>query len=150
MENFVLEIKQKFASPIKKVFDAWAKPKQIIEWYGPEGFSNNVHEFDFKVGGKYRITMTGPKGEQHTVAGEFKTIEEPNNLSFTWKWEGSPAEDTLVTLEFAEIGDGTEMYFKQVGFSDAADRDNHNKGWVSSFKKLEKCLTEGYQLPYGD
>jgi len=139
-EKFKLKIKQSFKAPIKSVFEAWTNPEQVAKWYGPEGFTNKVHEFDFKVGGRYRITMTGPKGERHTVVGEFKSIESPRLVAYTWRWEGSPVEPTLVTVELEAKEGATEMHFKHSGFAETADRDNHDKGWLSSFAKLERYL----------
>lgn len=44
---------------IEKVFSAWSDPEHLKNWWGPKGFTNTFHEFDFRVGGKWVFTMYG-------------------------------------------------------------------------------------------
>ena len=50
-------------------------------------------------------------------------------------------EETLVTLEFHEKGDATELVLVHELFPDANARDDHNKGWESSFDCLAEALS---------
>ena len=45
--------------------------------------------------------------------------------------------DTLVTVEFTEIGDTTEVSLTQEGFPAAEARDGHEQGWGSCLDHLE-------------
>jgi len=61
-----------FAAPRKMVYEAWADPKQVVQWWGPQGFSTTVLEMDVRPGGKWRIVMHGPDGTNY-----------PNEMTFT-------------------------------------------------------------------
>ncbi len=88
------------------------------------------------VGGRYRID--GP-GAGMAVSGEYVSVEPPNRLAFTWRWDGE-TEETLVTLELVATGDGTRLALTHERFSDDADRDNHAKGWSDCLDRLPGWL----------
>ena len=77
-------------------------------------------EVDLRPGGRYRLAMTDTdKNETHVVVGEYKEIQPPERLVYTWAWESktdemSGSEDTLVTVEFAEADGGTEVSLTHV------------------------------------
>lgn len=48
------------SSPIEKVYEAFANPEILKKWWGPEGFTNTIHEFDLQPGGNWILTMHGP------------------------------------------------------------------------------------------
>ena len=48
-------------SPVAIVYQAFANPEHLKNWWGPNGFSNTIHEFDLKPGGKWILTMHGPE-----------------------------------------------------------------------------------------
>ncbi len=52
-----------------------------------------------------------PDGEPFYVRGEYRQVEFPGRLVFSWTWE-DPAEnvrDTLVTIDFLDVAGGTEI-----------------------------------------
>ena len=89
-----------FAAPRERVFKAWTDPNQLSRWFGPSDEYTAKAEIDLRVGGAYRLEMHHSGGNVHTVVGTYREIIPPEKLSFTWQWEGSPAPDTLVTIDF--------------------------------------------------
>jgi len=143
MGDVELIITKVFNASPEEVFAAWTDPVQLAQWYGPEGFTNTIHEFDLREGGTYRLTMHGPKGEDHPLRGTFRAIEKPKRLVMTWQWEGEGGMgggETVVTVELRAIGQKTEMTMTHAGFADEKEKTMHNQGWSSSFNKLEKVL----------
>ena len=59
------------------------------------------------MGGRYEITMRLGNGQVIPVSGVFKVIERPTRLVFSWGWNGDPARQSLVTLEFTARGAGS-------------------------------------------
>ena len=51
-----LEVSRLLAAPRERVFEVFATPDHIDQWWGPEGFRNETHEMDFSVGGLWRYT----------------------------------------------------------------------------------------------
>ena len=145
MSDATLVITKIVNASAEDVFDAWTDPLQIAAWYGPEGFINDVHEFEAREGGEYRLTMNSPDGRMHELRGTFKTIQKPTKLVFTWVWVNGMGEsgddaETLVTVELKPLGTKTEMTMTHSGFVSEKSRDSHGKGWSSSFTKLEKIF----------
>ena len=44
-------ITRTFDAPRELVFKAWTDPKQIVQWWGPNGFTTTTHEREVKPGG---------------------------------------------------------------------------------------------------
>ncbi len=65
-------------------------------------------------------------------------------MSYTFAWDeddnGNPGNETLVTLEFTDLGDKTQLTFHQTGFTSDGQRDGHRGGWNSSFDRFEEYL----------
>lgn len=59
------------------VFEAWTDPSRLKNWWGPHGFSNTFHEFDFRPGGKWTFTMHGPDGTDYDNEIVFVRIDPP-------------------------------------------------------------------------
>ena len=67
----------------------------------------------------------------------------PERLVFTWNWEaGGPpyGSNTLVTIEFQDAGNGTNLVLTHERFDSEMARDNHTKGWDAGLEKLTELL----------
>jgi uncharacterized protein YndB with AHSA1/START domain len=141
-----LVIRRTFAAPRARVYAAWTEPEQMRRWAGPEGFSVPEMEQDPRVGGTYRMTMQQPDGERIAVYGVFREIKPPERISYTWRWEEDTPEaetETLVTVEFHERGDETELVLTHDQFVGEESRAGHEGGWNSALDKLGRFLAEG-------
>ncbi len=72
-----------FDAPRALVFEAWTDPQHLARWWGPEGFTNPVCEFDARVGGALRIHMRGPDGMIYPMKGVIREIVAPERLVFS-------------------------------------------------------------------
>ncbi len=96
------------------------------------------------MGGKYRIAMKPPEGDVFHLKGTYREIKPPERVVFTFQWEGKGLkEEMLVTLEFHEKGDATELVLVHELFPDAEARDNHSQGWNGLFDSLAETLSRG-------
>jgi uncharacterized protein YndB with AHSA1/START domain len=50
--------------PARFIFAAHAHPQHLMRWFGPVGYPVTLCEIDFRVGGRWRMAMTGPDGVQ--------------------------------------------------------------------------------------
>ena len=48
--------------PAQYIFEAHAKAEHLMRWFGPVGYPVTFCEIDFRVGGSWRMAMTGPDG----------------------------------------------------------------------------------------
>ena len=66
------------ASP-ESVFSAIQDPVRLARWWGPDGFTNTFHTFEFRQGGPWLFTMHGPDGADYPNQSEFLEIV-PNSM----------------------------------------------------------------------
>ena len=134
-----LLITRDFDAPASLLFALWSDVDHFKNWMGPEGFGCPNAEIDFRVGGKYRGMIRSKDHGDNWFGGEYREIEAPHRLVFTWKWDEGPssAMETLVTITFRENANGvTTMTFHQTPFVSVERRDAHIGGWTSLFNKL--------------
>jgi uncharacterized protein YndB with AHSA1/START domain len=104
-----------FDAPREMVFDACADPKQVVQWWGPNGFTTTIDEMDVRVGGRWVHTMHGPDGTDYPNFGIFTEVRRPEVLAHRhgggrkgeardvdfesiWTFEELPGNRTRVTL----------------------------------------------------
>lgn len=56
------------------VFAAIEDPERLARWWGPDGFTNTFHTFEFRPGGRWIFTMHGPDGKDYPNQSEFLEI----------------------------------------------------------------------------
>lgn len=127
----------------RKVFDAWTNPALQKMWDCPEHCDQISLQQNVEVGGSYRNTMFDRESkEELTVYGTYLEVVDGVKLRFTSKWEGSSSPETIVTVEFADEGEGTRITLSQEGFSSEASTKGHEEGWASCLKKLAERAPE--------
>jgi uncharacterized protein YndB with AHSA1/START domain len=136
-----------FDAPRALVFKAWTDPKQLMLWWGPNGFTNPVCEVDARVGGAWRIVMRSPDGSEYPCGGVYREVVEPERLVFTniaTDKEGNPVIDGLTTVIFAEHGGKTKLTLQTRGVAvvayAAAYLAGMETGWTQSLERLAERL----------
>ena len=140
----VLEISRLIRATPEKAFRAWTDPDQLKKWFAvSEGFTTPIAEVDLQVGGRYRLGMKAPGDNPILiVGGEYQEIKPAERIVFTWRWETPDPNEpvTLVTVEFIERENATEIKLKHELFTDVASRDKHGEGWAGCFDHLERLF----------
>lgn len=67
-------------APRERVFNAFCDPSLLARWWGPDGFRNTFHVFEFRVGGNWKFVMHGPDGTDYDNENVFEEIVEPERL----------------------------------------------------------------------
>jgi uncharacterized protein YndB with AHSA1/START domain len=124
------------------VFAAFSDANELAKWWGPAGFTTPSLEFQPRVGDSYRIEMQPPDGEPFHLIGEFREVDPPARLAFTFVWENPDPDDveTVASLSFRDRGGSTEVALTQGPFKTEARRALHRDGWTDSFDKLEPLI----------
>jgi uncharacterized protein YndB with AHSA1/START domain len=141
--ELTLEIKRLLPAAPSVAFAAFSEPNELAKWWGPQGFTIPSVEFDPRVGATYRIEMRPPEGDSFNLIGEFRDVDPPARLAFTFVWEDPDPDDveTLVGLSFRDLGGSTEVALTQGPFKTEARRALHRDGWTDSFDKLEHLMS---------
>jgi uncharacterized protein YndB with AHSA1/START domain len=135
-----LTIKRRFNAPPEKVFSAWTDAEKMKRWMGPGQIFAKHTESDPRVGGRYRIVMQAPSGEEFDVSGMFREVIANKKLVYTWGGTLTPEQQTLITVTFTRDGDGTLFTLTHEQFPDDAARDAHQGGWNGALEKLVAFL----------
>jgi uncharacterized protein YndB with AHSA1/START domain/predicted enzyme related to lactoylglutathione lyase len=144
-----LELRRTFNAPRERVFAAWTKPELIRQFLAPGEVRIAELQLDVRTGGSYRITMIQPDGERYVAFGTYKEIREPELLRMTWTWEeDDPADEqeTLLTVEFLERGNATELVLTHERFRDDAQRDRHEHGWTMVLDKQQHIFERSFSI----
>jgi uncharacterized protein YndB with AHSA1/START domain len=142
-----VRVSQRIRATPERLFRAWTDPKELANWWrmdGP-GWSFAGASIDLRVGGRYRVSMTGPDGKAYVAIGEYQEVSPPARLAFTWEWEqgGSPVGDTLVTVELNDVGnDVTEVILTHERFADSSRAPGHESGWTQLLRLLDRTMQE--------
>jgi uncharacterized protein YndB with AHSA1/START domain len=142
-DELVLSLKRSLPAPRFAVWSAMTEPEQLARWWGPKGFTAPRVDFEPRVGGRYRMAMQPPDGDLFHLHGEFREVDPPFRLAYTFVWEPPDPDDreTLVTLEFEDRGERTGVSLTQGEFATPARLELHRDGWTESFEKLEELLS---------
>jgi len=91
-------------APAERIFSALTDPSQRSRWWGAEGRFKATHmESDLRVGGRWMMRGTGMGRKAFSVVGEYRNIERPHLLVFTWlpDWIAN-ATESLVRFDLEE------------------------------------------------
>jgi len=140
MTTLVLE--RLLAAPIATVFDFVTRQENLLEWWGPEGMTIPEGDLDFTRPGPWFSVMQNAEGATFKVSGEVTTVSPHDRVAFTWAWHdetGQRGRDSQVIIDLTEVGkDSTRLVLTHNDLADEESARNHDMGWTSSLKKLER------------
>lgn len=92
-----------------QVFAAMQDPGRIARWWGPEGFTNTIHKYEFTPGGMWLLTMHGPDGTEYPNESRFTRII-PGQL---FEIEHLNGHHFVLTIELQVLEQGTKVMWRQ-------------------------------------
>ena len=139
----MVELERVLPAPPAVIFAAFSDANELATWWGPAGFTVPSLRFQARVGDTYRIEMQPPEGDSFHLTGEFREVDPPARLAYTFVWEDPDSDDveTLVALSFRGLDESTEVALRQGPFKTEARRALHRDGWTDSFDKLERLIS---------
>jgi len=130
-----LRLHRTLKAPAEQVWQALTDASALTAWFWPERLATTA-QADPRTGGHYRIASPAAG---MAVAGEYRVLDRPHRLCFTWQWDGDP-DRTLVTIDLTPSGDETALNLVHSRFTSDTDRDNHIKGWSDCLDRLPGWL----------
>lgn len=137
-----VRIQRWLPAPPEEVFAAWTEAESLKQWLCPGTASVPAAELDVRVGGRFRIVMRD-RGRDHEHTGEYREVNPPARLVFTWCSPATGGAESLVTIELRAEKSGTQMYLVHERLPDSTAAERHQKGWESIATKLEAHLRGG-------
>jgi uncharacterized protein YndB with AHSA1/START domain len=149
-----ISIERTFDLPVTRLWKAFTDAESFKKWWGPENYTCPYCTIDFKVGGKYLNSMQGQDGKEIWSTGTYKEIVLHKKIVYTdsfsdskgnkvfaseYKMAGAWELELIVTLEFKEAGDKTNLLLKHHGIPEDI-YDECIMGWQSCLDKLERTI----------
>ncbi len=135
-------------APRELVFEVWTNPKHIAQWWGPNGFTNTIHEMNVKPGSKWLFTMHGPDGTDYPNEVVYHEIVKNEKLVYT---HGSGIENDPrqfnVIVTFEAQGNKTLLTMRGIfGSKEELDfviKEHHAlEGQKQTINRLEEYLAK--------
>ncbi|MGB6921093.1 MAG: SRPBCC domain-containing protein [Methylovirgula sp.] len=98
-----------FTAPRALVWRAFTDPDHLQHWWGPKGFTNTFHEFDFRPGGRWRFVMHGPDGTDYPNENIFVEIAFLERIVF----DHLSQPEFRLTASFEEVDGKTKLTWRQ-------------------------------------
>lgn len=125
-----------FDAPRERVWQAFADPKLLAQWWG-RGNKLDIERFEFEPGGHWRF-VEHYEGESAGFEGRFSEIVPQERIVWTFEYDGMPGHVSIDTIVFEDLGDGRTRVVTRGLFFTAEDRD----GMLES--GMEGGLSESY------
>lgn len=118
-------------APRERVWEAMTNPRQVSQWWGPNGFSTRIETMEVKPGGVWKHVMRGPDGTEYPNKSIFREVVHPERLvlSVSGGSKGRPGVSFDATWTFEDIGDGKTRVTIHSVFPTAENRDTVIKSY---------------------
>lgn len=147
-------VTRRINAPRATVYRALVDARAVATWMVPAGMSSQVHTFESREGGKFRISLTydEPTGTgkttEHTDTyhGEFVELVPDKKVVEVVEFEtedpGMRGEMTI-TITLADAAGGTEVVAVHDRLPPGLSAADNETGWRSSLGKLAELVEGG-------
>jgi uncharacterized protein YndB with AHSA1/START domain len=148
-QHATFSIERTFASTPALVFAAWAEPRAKARWFaGPDNWKETIREFDFRVGGRERLSGIWPGGRVSAFDARYLDIAPSQRIIYVYDMhiDGAKISVSLATVEFKPAAIGTRMIFTEQGafldgYDDAGSREQGTRGLLDKLEAALRPLT---------
>ena len=148
-----MALTQRFDAPPAQVYRALTDPASVARWMFPDGMSIEIHDFDARVGGRFRISLTyeDAAGTGKTSArtdsyhGRFVDLVPGERVVQALEFETTdPAMQGEMTITFrlAPSGSGTDLLATHENVPPGIAPADNETGWRMSLDRL-RALVDG-------
>ena len=137
----VMRLTRLFDAPRALVWETFTKAEHIARWWGPHKYAVEVHEFEVRPGGKWRISHS-EGARRMEFFGEYREVVKPERLVRTFCFGDFPPIEE--EYEFRDEGGLTRLVctqrFPNVMGRDMMARGGAAEGGRQSFERLDALL----------
>jgi uncharacterized protein YndB with AHSA1/START domain len=143
-------------APRARVYRALLDAREVATWMVPDGMTSQIHAFDPREGGAFRISLTydAPTGTGKTTAhtdtfhGRFVKLVPDEQVVQRVEFEATdPAlrGEMTITYDLVDAGGGTELRAVHDRLPPGVSEADNELGWRISLGKLA-ALVEGEEV----
>ena len=104
-----IKITRLYDAPVKRVWEAWTDIQQVVQWWGPRGFTLTNHSKDLRPGGSWVYTMHGPDGVDYPNKTHYYEVEKEARLVYDHGASGDKPALFRVEVLFSDLHGKTKM-----------------------------------------
>ena len=125
-------------APPEKVYRAFLEAEALAKWLPPHGFTCQIHQFDARVGGTFRMSFHNfGSGNGHSFGGEYLELVPGQLIRYTDRFDDPGLPGVMeVTVLLAPVVCGTELTVTQSGIPEAIPLEMCYLGWQESLVQL--------------
>ena len=138
-----IEITRVYDAPRELVWRAWTEPEELVQWWGPPGWSTPLESvtMDVRPGGELRLTSVSDEGVEMPVAGVYREVVEQELLVLDEPAEQAWHEGSESVVTFTDLGGGrTEVVIRAMIQTTDEMRQNAERGMRATFDRLGEHL----------
>ena len=138
-----ITIRRVFDAPRELVWKAWTEPDQLVEWWGPPGWSTLLSTVTMEVrpGGAFRLTSVNDEGAEMPVVGVYREVLAPERLVLEEPAGDNWHEGAVSVLNLTDLGDGrTELVLQSTIQTTDEMRAAAEAGVTASIERLAGYL----------
>jgi uncharacterized protein YndB with AHSA1/START domain len=140
-------------APRADVYRALLDPDAVQRWMVPEGMTSEVHAFDARDGGEFRISLTydtpttaGKSSDQtDSFHGHFVRLVPDTEVVQAVEFETDDPTvqgEMTITYLLADADDGTELTGVHENLPPGVSAADNELGWTMSLDKLARLVEE--------
>lgn len=148
------QVSRRVRAPRAAVYRALLDADSVAKWRAPEGMSTEVHEFDSREGGRFRISLvyeaptdTGKSGARtDTYHGHFERLVPDEQVVEVIEFEtADPTMQGVMTMTttLSDVEGGTEIVMTHTGVPDAVPVADNELGTRMSLDNLARLVEDG-------
>jgi uncharacterized protein YndB with AHSA1/START domain len=140
-------------APRKAVYQAFLDPKAVASWLAPDNMRLQVHTFDPREGGTFRMSLTyrNPADSQHgkttgdtdTYHGRFVELVDDERIVEVIEFETQDpafAGEMTMTVVLADVEGGTEVSLVYDHVPIGIRPEDNEAGSLQSLRKLAQLV----------
>ena len=115
LDAATLTVVADFPVPVRRLWDAYADPRQLEKFWGPQEWPATFSRHDMAVGGRSAYAMTGPDGESSRGYWEFVAVDAPHSFEVLDGFAGEDGEPSTempsmrMVFVFSETPEGSRL-----------------------------------------
>jgi uncharacterized protein YndB with AHSA1/START domain len=149
LDALTLTITAEFDADAERLWELWADPRQLEQWWSPPSHSSTFVEHDLTPGARTTYYMTGPDGEKHHGTWRIEEADPPHHLRLKddeVDAEGNPEDGgpSAMAVTIAEA-DGKATMSIQAHFTDRSSMEQtiemgFEQGMLETVNQVDSLL----------
>jgi uncharacterized protein YndB with AHSA1/START domain len=100
-ENLSITVVGDYPVPQKRLWEAFADPRQLERFWGPPAFPATFTRYDFKKGGRAEYFLTLPEGKQWKGSWKFTAVNPISSFEARDGEENAEDENMPASMKFS-------------------------------------------------